>query len=99
MQTHLSDAMFWIAICQWIVAFPIGHFATKFVPRQLPVPLQAILVSAVMLTVVGAVFTLPLMVTGNLPLPCCDSFDSYKYGSGVGIALVIVARLFLLTPK
>lgn len=56
--------------------------------------MQMILVSVVMLSVIGIVFVLPLLVTGNLPLPCCERFDSYKYGSALGIALLVVAQIW-----
>ncbi len=93
MQTTLTDTLFWIAIVQWVTAFPVGRMVSDYVPRIFSIPIQMILVSIVMLVVICAVFVLPLLLTGNFPLPCCERIYSYKYGAGVGIGLLIIVKI------
>lgn len=93
MRTILTNMLFWIAVAQWVIAFPVGRTVSDLVPRVFPASVQMLLVSSVMFVVICAVFLLPLLFTGNLPLPSGEQFTPYKYGSAVGIALLIIVQV------
>lgn len=96
MRIYLSETLFWIALVQCILLAPVLHWATRIVPRRLlSLPMWAILMSVVVPAVGGALFFLPLFVSGNFPLPCCDRYEPYRHGIWTGLALVIAARLYL----